>query len=169
VLKKNPPLHKNNAVNLGTNKLEVAQRSLKIIVVLIFFSLPVFLQAQKIFQQPKTMQQVIGRLNYEQKQWTYRNTPSYIKNVVVKPLSFDYSLKIKKPKPIFTISNLSETYSKNYFTLSPRLYTQSLGYFCQQEIKFEKFTSVPIRLRLGSLEYVNWMEQKPNAVKPGLH
>ena len=38
----------------------------------------------------------------------------------------------------------------------------SPGFFCRQEIKLEKITGIPIRFRLGSLEYTNWLEKKSN-------
>lgn len=42
-----------------------------------------------------------------------------------------------------------------------------LGIFCKNELALHKITPISIRFRLGSLDYVNWMEQKPNAIKPG--
>ena len=41
-------------------------------------------------------------------------------------------------------------------------YINDLSWTCLKEYQFEKKTHVPLRLRLGSLNYVDWMEQKPH-------
>lgn len=35
------------------------------------------------------------------------------------------------------------------------------GFFCRQELKLDRRTPLPLRFRLGSLQYCNWLEQKP--------
>jgi hypothetical protein len=39
-------------------------------------------------------------------------------------------------------------------------YTRQSGWVCRQEWKLEKFTGVPLRIRLGSKEQVDWLEGK---------
>lgn len=46
------------------------------------------------------------------------------------------------------------------------LYAQSQSFFCRKEWQLEKAMSIPLRLRLGSLEYTNYLEKKPNALQP---
>lgn len=70
---------------------------------------------------------------------------------------------------IFSPSNLLVKNPKNIVLngfYSLETYKMGLGFFCKKELELDKITPMPIRFRLGSLEYVNWMERKLNSGNP---
>jgi hypothetical protein len=51
-----------------------------------------------------------------------------------------------------------------HFPVSVDFANRQMGFMCKQEWKMEKKTGIPLKIRLGSLEYVNRMEGK-NSVR----
>jgi hypothetical protein len=60
------------------------------------------------------------------------------------------------PTPRFILLNL----------IPASYYSTHLGFICKKELQLDKVIAVPLRFRLGSLAYVNYLEQKPNAYNP---
>lgn len=133
---------------------------------LALLSYPAILKAQNPFRKPRTLQEIIGRKQNEFKKWIYKASPAYVKNAIFNVGVFQYPLVITHN--FFYAGDITRG-NRNIFTLSPKKYAESIGFFCQKELQLDKITPVAFRFRLGSLDYVNWMEQKLNAVKPVVH
>ena len=58
-------------------------------------------------------------------------------------------------RPAFRLSSVTKL-----FPVPANYSAKNLGFFCKQEIKMDKKTFIPIRFRLGTLEYCNKMEGK---------
>jgi len=71
-------------------------------------------------------------------------------------------LSLSKRLTVQINSNLSlpQIFPTSMQVISPNHYTDRLGYFCKQEIKFEKSTRVPLRFRLGSVADCDRLEGK---------
>ncbi len=75
--------------------------------------------------------------------------PEQVKFDLLKKPSGPYVSKL--PVPAFSM------------TVQPNFYSSNLSFFCEKELKLEKRTGIPFKFRLGSVQYVDYLEGKKGA------
>jgi hypothetical protein len=133
----------------------MAQRVFCFVVVLIlFFNVEIFSQGNPILIKLPLNYSTLN--NFDLEKHLQVSYPSKDSTIITQKMKCDSEI-ITSGRQLFILSKPA---------LTPSFYSNHLGFFCKKELQLEKITSVPFRFRLGSLDYVNYLEQKPNAVKP---
>lgn len=131
----------------------MAQRIFIIVVV------QVFLFSGEILGQQKNVEN-FSTLNRELGIFLKKNFPdNYLLQTKKMPVN-----NFKKNNSFYYTGFLNPVFSLKEFTpVAGNYYNCNLSFFCRKEWQIEKATSISLRFRLGSLEYTNFLEGKPNA------
>jgi hypothetical protein len=156
--KKIVPIIKNQAVNLQTIGRMKSQRVYQILVVFMLI-LPTRILAQQ--QMPLFAQKTPHILPRVLK------TPRHFENNEIQASNHYKGDLLINNEPLRPLVPSALPFGTAM--ISTNFMIQNLPFFCKKEFLFEKTTSVPLRVRLGSLDYVNKLEGKENhwSVVPG--
>ena len=122
-------------------KLRVEQRFTKIIVVIFLTNIALCATAQTATRVPVVTIEAASKKSFSSVGGTswHRNETEAASNHTGERVIF--------PKTLSSI-------------IRPDFYTINFGFFCKQELQFEKTMKIPLRFRLGSLQECNRLENK---------
>jgi hypothetical protein len=172
MFKKNSRFIKNQAVNLHTNKRKMVQRFIYFLVVLLLmFTEKNFAQDDLSFNHGLPYGYICLENDFDK---AHSYFPSKLDSII-----YVFKKKVGRQRNfenrisnssyyinLLIISNINITVEKANLKFFPIGSFTNSSFFCKKEFQFEKKSSIPLRLRVGSLDYTNYLEQKPNAVKP---
>ncbi|MBP7556321.1 MAG: hypothetical protein KA821_08660 [Chitinophagaceae bacterium] len=122
----------------------MAQRIFLVVVVLVFpFSGEIFAQ-QKVVEKNFTAA-------------SFLSASRKMDSLPVRPSRAFFPAKKSVAIPSF--------FQKKLQPVAPSFYISNLSFVCRQEWQFQKTTGIPLRIRLGSLEYVDRLEGKRNFIE----
>lgn len=129
---------------VGVKKQSISSRKLKVLgIFILFYCLSPGLSAQQ--QEGHILGKSIYELRTESFQQIDIKFPTY-------PLYFSEGTLLSD-KPFEKITSPKYT--------APKLYAyEDLAFFCRLEVKMDKASKMPVRFRLGSVDYVNRLEGK---------
>ena len=82
----------------------------------------------------------------------------------VNSFSFNPLFATVKPESvIFSNTGVIRSSPQSSAVINADHYTRNFGFFCKKELQFERATKIPLRFRLGSLQYNDYLEGKPNS------
>ena len=87
-------------------------------------------------------------------------------NVPTKPLPGKDFIGIHKSvvtQPVFFPVNFQGLQTGVSCVIPADFYTRSFGFFCKNELNFEKKSKISLKVRLGCVAYVDHLEGKPNS------
>ena len=147
------PINKNQAVNLQKIFTRMPKR---IFLTLVVFG---FLADGKIFAQQKNVEKNSFLPKYS---FVFPVKNDISRYALPGSFSFVNTGITKRSVNIFPSLAAADLTCKRDI-IAGDYYTSHLGFFCRKELQVERATYLPLRFRLGSLEYTNYLEQKPDS------